>query len=191
MFLSDAPLTDEARSWLAHAKAEEGYIANHTRLWAWRPDMDREFLDLRMRLLESTSLSERERALVVSAAVSAIGDSYCSIAWGSKLAELMGGSDASLVVQQRDPEKLTAREKALVRWVRQVARDPNATTKGDVDLLRAAGLDDRSIFEVTLLAAFRLAFSVVNDALGASPDQELLDKAPPELKAAVTYGRSG
>ena len=189
MFLEDAPVTDETRSWLDESAAADGYVANHTRLWAWRPDMDRDFLALRSRLLSTTSLDERERALVVSAAVSALGDSYCSLAWGSKLASLTSERDAALVIAERDPESLTTRERALATWVRKMVRDPNSTTKADVDELRSAGFDNREIFEATLLAAYRVAFSTVNDALGCSPDRELYDAAPLALKSAVTFGR--
>lgn len=189
MFLNDAPLTDEIRSCFDESVAADGYVPNHTRLWAWRPDMDRDFIALRSRLLSTTSLTERERALIVSAAVSTMGDSYCSIAWGSKLASLTSESDAALVIAHRDPESLTTREKALAAWVRKVVRDPNSTTKADVDELRAAGLEEREIFEATLLVAYRLAFSTVNDALGCSPDRELYDAAPLELRNAVTFGR--
>jgi hypothetical protein len=55
--------------------------------------------------------------------------------------------------------------------------------------LRSAGLDDRTIFEATAFIAFRLAFSTVNDALGANPDWQLVGTAPPEVRSAVTYGR--
>jgi len=189
MFLKDAPVTDDVRSCFDESAAADGYVANHTRLWAWRPDMDRDFLELRSRLLSTTSLTERERAIVVSAAVSELGDSYCTIAWGSKLASLTSDRDAALVIANRDPESLTTREKALAAWVRKTVRDPNSTSQADVDDLRSAGFDDREIFEATLLAAYRLAFSTVNDALGCSPDRELYDAAPVELKSAVTFGR--
>lgn len=84
---------------------------------------------------------------------------------------------------------LDAREAALRRWAEQVTRDPNATTAAHVDALRAAGLSEREILEATLCIALRLAFSTVNDALGAQPDAELLAEAPPQVRAAVTYGR--
>jgi hypothetical protein len=41
-----------------------------------------------------------------------------------------------------------------------------------------------------VLAAFRVAFSTVNDALGARPDRALADAAPPEVREAVSYGRA-
>lgn len=122
--------------------------------------------------------------------MSALGDSYCALAWGSRLATLIGAEDAAHVVAQRESTALTQRERALTHWIRNVARDPNGTKREDVDALRAAGFDDREIFEATLLAAFRVAFSMVNDALGVAPDQALFDATPPALREAVTFGRA-
>ena len=55
--------------------------------------------------------------------------------------------------------------------------------------LREAGLDDGQIFAVTTFVALRLAFSTVNDALGAQPDAPLAAALPPEVREAVTFGR--
>jgi alkylhydroperoxidase family enzyme len=70
-----------------------------------------------------------------------------------------------------------------------VARNPNATTPADVQALRDAGLDDGQIFAITVFIALRLAFSTVNDALGAQPDAQLARSLPSEVRDAVTYGR--
>jgi hypothetical protein len=40
-----------------------------------------------------------------------------------------------------------------------------------------------------MFAAFRLAFSVFNDALGACPDLELFEAAPVAVREAVAFGR--
>jgi hypothetical protein len=64
-----------------------------------------------------------------------------------------------------------------------------ATTAAQVDELRAAGFDDREIFEATLLLSLRLAFSTVNDSLGAQPDRQLADAVPAPGRDAVTFGR--
>ncbi len=70
-----------------------------------------------------------------------------------------------------------------------MADDPNGTTTEQVRALREGGFDDRQIFGLTFFVALRVAFSTVNDALGATPDPELLDRIPEELDEAVTYGR--
>jgi hypothetical protein len=42
---------------------------------------------------------------------------------------------------------------------------------------------------VTVFVALRIAFSTVNDALGASPDPELIANLPTAISDAVTWGR--
>jgi len=77
----------------------------------------------------------------------------------------------------------------MSEWARKVVRDPNATTPSDVDALRKAGLSDPQIFAITTFVALRLAFSTINDALGANPDAQLLQTLPEEIVQSVTYGR--
>jgi alkylhydroperoxidase family enzyme len=78
----------------------------------------------------------------------------------------------------------------MVGWARLVVVDPNATSTADVQKLRDAGFTDRQIFAITVFVSLRMAFSSVNDALGAHPDAQLLDLAPDSVVGAVTYGRS-
>ncbi|MGB8178872.1 MAG: hypothetical protein WCF63_01755, partial [Acidimicrobiales bacterium] len=80
-------------------------------------------------------------------------------------------------------------ERALATWARRVASDPNGVTEGDVEELRIAGFSDTQIFAITVYVAGRLAFSTVNDALGAQPDHELAAGVPREIRDAVHYGR--
>ena len=42
---------------------------------------------------------------------------------------------------------------------------------------------------ITAFVALRLAFSTINDALGAQPDAQLAQSLPREVREAVTYGR--
>ena len=190
MFLNDPPPSPQVDAFYDANRESDGYVGNFTRLWCWRPDLFRSFVDLRLSLMDATTLSDREVAIVVTATVSAMGDSYCSLAWGSKLAKLAGGETAAGVIVGGLPGDLSARESALAEWCRQVVRDPMATTPEQVADLRGAGFDDREIFEATLLLGLRLAFSTVNDALGAQPDRQLADEAPAPVREAVTFGRA-
>ena len=92
-------------------------------------------------------------------------------------------------VLRGDDDGLDPAEGALAGWARRVARDPNATEARDVQPLRDAGYDDAQIFAITVFVALRLAFAMVNDALGARPDAELLATVPASVRHAVTYGR--
>ena len=127
--------------------------------------------------------------MIVCATAAQLGDSYCSLAWGKTLAAEAGPASAAAVLAARESHELTGRDRALAAWARKVVADPNGTTESDIASLRAVGLADVEIFEVTAFIAFRLAFSSINDALGATPDWELVSTVPNEVGAVVTYGR--
>ena len=187
MFLDEPPRTEEAEAAFAGDREADGYVNNHTRLWSWRPDLRQAFVELRSGLMDSSALTDRDLAVLVAATVSERGDSYCSLAWGARLAGLSDDATAARVLS--GGPGATEREAVLADWARSLVRDPNATAPEDVERLRAVGLGDREIFEATAFVAFRLAFSVVNDALGAAPDKQLADAAPAAVRAAVDFGR--
>ena len=166
----------------------QGYVAHLTRVWANSP----EALGAMSYILKNASitagLDARARALLVTACAATMGYSYCSLAFGSQLAREAGDAVAASVLLDQD-FTLAPKERTLVRWARLVSRDPSATTATDVEMLRACGYSDRQIFAITLFVAMRLAFSTVNDALGATPDAQLAERAPDAVRSAVTYGR--
>jgi len=133
-------------------------------------------------------LNFRQRGILVTGAASTLGDSYCSLAWGGRLS---GASDPSLAagVLNGSDIGLSDQEKAMASWARQIIKDPNATTPADVQQLREAGLTDAQILAITAFVALRAAFSTVNDALGVSPDAQLIESLPPAVTESVTYGR--
>jgi uncharacterized peroxidase-related enzyme len=189
-YLGDPPESEGRDAAFDDDRDSDGYVNNVTRLWGWRPDLYFAFVGLRSSLNESSALTDRERAVLVTATVAAGNDSYCSLAWGSRLAGLIDEATAAQVIAGLPAPALSERETALAGWARQVAHDPNSTAEGDVAKLRELGLDDKEIFEATALVAFRVAFSMINDALGAAPDKQLADAAPAAVRAAVDYGRA-
>jgi uncharacterized peroxidase-related enzyme len=189
MFLGDAPPSDESSAAFEADRDSDGYVGNHTRLWAWRPDLRTDFLALRSGVMTSSTLTERDWAVLVTATASELRDSYCSLAWGNRLAGATDEDTAAAVIAGDSAPGLSERELALADWARRLVRDPNATRQADIERLRALGLDDREIFEATAFVAFRLAFSTINDALGAEPDKQLADSVPAAVRAAVHYGR--
>jgi len=186
MFLDQPESGDGAQRMFDADEKYMGWVMNVSRLWAWQPESQQALFDL----LDSVSagFSMRQRALLVAACASTFGDSYCSMAWGGKLAKESDAETAVAVLTGSD-DGLTAPEKAMTRWARAVAGDPNATTQDDVDGLRSAGFSDADIFAMTAFVGLRIAFSTVNDALGAQPDGELRGFSPPEVIAAVDFGR--
>jgi len=188
-FLGAAPDSEGAQRLYDEDIERDGYVMNLSRAWAHAPELRTGVTALVERAAEGAGLTFRQRGVLISAMASTLGDSYCALAWGTRLAGEVG-ADAAAAVIAGDDGGLDPTDAALAHWARQVARDPNGTTAADVDALRAAGLDDAQILAVTLFVAMRLAFASVNDAIGARPDAELAARAPAEVGAAVDFGRS-
>jgi len=187
-FLVDPEVDEHVQRMYAGDLSGQGYVAHLTRLWANSPESLAALSYVLKRASDTADLDGRLRSLLVTACAATIGDSYCSLAFGSKLAR-EAGDDVATGIIEGNHAALSPAERTLVGWARRVSRDPNAATADDVDALRALGYDDQQIFAITLFVALRLAFSTVNDALGAAPDAELAARAPASVRAAVTYGR--
>jgi uncharacterized peroxidase-related enzyme len=187
-FLEEPPVSAEVQALFDEDLAEGGYVWNVSRLWAHQPETVTQLFELMSQAFRPSGLSFRQRGILVTAAASALGDSYCSLAWGGKLGEASDAALAAGILTGSDAG-LTAQEQAIAAWARKVARDPNATAPADIQELRDAGLDDGQIFAITAFVALRLAFSMINDSLGAQPDAQLAQSLPSEVREAVTYGR--
>jgi uncharacterized peroxidase-related enzyme len=187
-FLPEPPVSAQVQALYDEDLEDDGYVSNGSRLWAHQPGTLSQLFGLMSEAFTPSGLTFRQRAILVTAAASALGDSYCSLAWGRKLGNVAGAAIAAGVLNASDGG-LTDQEKAMAGWARKVARDPNATTPSDIQALRDSGLDDGQIFAITAFVALRLAFSTINDSLGAQPDAQLARSLPQQVREAVTYGR--
>ena len=187
-FLGEAAPSPDAERLFDDDLQGMGYVMNTSKLWAHDPAALDGLSKLLGNAVHDGSLTFRQRAILVTACASALGDSYCSLAWGNKLAGAASEGVAGGVLRGDDAD-LDDSERALAGWARQMARDPNATTTDDVQSLRDAGFDDAQIFAISVFVALRIAFSTVNDALGAAPDWQLGAEAPATIRDAVTFGR--
>ena len=187
-FLRRAEVSDAAKSLFDEDIEQMGFVMNVSRLWAYQPGALSRLFDLMGEVTSARPFTVRERGILVIACASALGDSYCSLAWGTRLAEHGGPRLAAGILRGEDDE-LSAAEQAMAAWARRVARDPNGTNLSDVRELREAGFSDADIFAMTVYVALRVALSAVNDALGVRPDAEYLVKAPAAIRDAVTFGR--
>jgi len=187
-FLGDPEVDEHVERMYAGDLSGQGYVAHLTRLWANSPESLAALSYVLKRASDTAGLDGRRRSLLVTACAATIGDSYCSLAFGSKLAR-EAGDDVATGIIEGNHAALSPTERTLVGWARRVSRDPNAATVEEIAALRGLGYDDQQIFAITLFVALRLAFSTVNDALGAAPDAELAERAPAAVRAAVTYGR--
>jgi uncharacterized peroxidase-related enzyme len=187
-FLEMPDVSDAARRIFDEDLEEHGFVMNVSRLWAYAPGELESLFDWLGAVTRLGSLSRRQRGILVAAAASTLGDAYCSLAWGQRLAEDSSSAIAGDVLRGGD-EGLDEAERALATWARRVVSDPNGVTDDNVEELRNVGFSDTQIFAITAYVAGRIAFSTVNDALGAQPDQQLAADVPREVRDAVHYGR--
>ena len=187
-FLGVPETSTEAQEMFDEDMAELGYVMNTSRLWAYQPTTAAGLFRLLQQANSVARLSLRQRSILVTACASAFGDSYCSLAWGSKLAKASDARIAGRVLTGAD-DGLSASERAMAGWARKIARDPNATRASDVQRMRDCGFSDSEIFTITVFVSLRLAFATVNDALGLRPDAALRTTAPASVREAVTFGR--
>lgn len=181
-------LTDAGRALLDGDLEDLGFVMNLSRIWAHAPDLQGQLRGLFDAAAGIASLTFRQRGVLISAMASTLGDPYCSLAWGARLAGEVG-DDAAAGVLHDDDSGLAPPERALAAWARQVTSAPSESRPEQVEALRAAGYDDAQILAITAFVALRMAFSTINAALGARPDHELAEQAPGPVRAVVAYGR--
>jgi uncharacterized peroxidase-related enzyme len=186
-FLQSAPHSPAAQQLFDEDISDVGYVMNVSRLWSYQPESLTALFDL-SRSITAGRFDLRQRAILVSTCAAATGDSYCALAWGTRLAARAGAETAANVIAG-DDAGLTAAEQAMAAWARTIVRRSSETTTADLGALRDAGFSDDEIFAMTAFVAVRLAIMVVNDALGLHPDVELHDAAPTAVQHAVTFGR--
>ncbi len=187
-FLSPPAETEAVRAFYEEDLADAGFVMNSSRVWGHSPELQQRLFALLGEAATAAGLSFRQRGILVAATAAGRQDSYCSLAWGARLAGV-AGDDVATAVLRGDDAALDPADRALASWARRVAQDPNGTGPEDVLALREAGFDDRQILALTVYAAGRVAFSTVNDALGARPDAEYREIAPEPVREAVRYGR--
>lgn len=131
MFVSAPPPSELVQAIYQEDLDSDGYVNNFTRLWCWRPEVLQAFFHTRTVLLDESDLNPGDVAVLNTAAAAARSNSYCSLAWGTKLAHEVDTDTATSVVAG-STEELNARSATLADWARRIAVQPNSTTQGDV-----------------------------------------------------------
>ena len=181
---------DEAEGATAHWDAADrerlGYVPNYAKVFGQRPAVYAAWKQLGGAI--GGAMDKRRYELATLAAARVLRSSYCALAHGKILAELLDPEATRAVADGEADTALDPVDAEIVRFATLVTRDAAAVTAKDVDRLRAVGLSDEDILDVTLAAAARCFFSTVLEALGVQPDPayQALD---PDLRAALTVGR--
>lgn len=182
--LGEPPATPASAQMVDEDLADLGFLSNATRLWMHAPEDFDLLLNTIRTVARGAHLSVAERGVATIIATSLIGDSYCPLAWGHKLAHATTPEVAASVLDGSD-DQLDERGKAIAAWSRAVA-GRSTPAAADVERLRAAGFSNADILRLTLFIGLRIAFSTVNLALGARPEEAYVAYVAPAVRDAWT-----
>ena len=123
-------MTERSEELFDEDLAELGFVMNLSRLWAYQPEALAMLFSLMSQVSSARPLGSGNGASSWPRAPRHFGDSYCSLAWGTKLAEK---TDAQLAagVLAGDDSVLTEAERAMGLGA-PGQRDPNGTSTEDL-----------------------------------------------------------
>jgi uncharacterized peroxidase-related enzyme len=146
-----------------------GYVPNHARVFSLRPDVLEAWRGFQGSIRKNLRLRRYE--LVTLAAAKALNCRYCVLAHGSILTKNGVSVDQlRAILTDFHDAGLEPTEVAIMDFAEKIARSANEMTQADVDALRALGLEDVEILDITLTATMRCFASKTFNALGAESD---------------------
>jgi uncharacterized peroxidase-related enzyme len=162
-----------------------GYVPNHAKVFSLRPDVLEAWRGFQGSIRKNLRLRRYE--LVTLAAAKALNCRYCLLAHGAILNKNGVSVDQlRAILTDFHDAGLELEEVAVMDFAQKIARSANETTQADVDALRALGLEDVEILDITLTATMRSFASKTFNALGAESDSvydELEDRLSDVLPA--------
>ena len=160
----------------AAAESSEGYLPNQVRLFSLNPGAFAAWRQLVGAM--NADMDHRRYELVTLAAAATVRCRYCVSAHAAVVMEsdYFDRDQVEAIARDfRTADCLDARDKEVMVFAEKVALDANRITSDDVDHLRAHGLTDKEIFDVTVAASARVFYSKVLQAMDAEPDEALAE----------------
>lgn len=156
---------NEADGKLAEIYAEliekRGKVSNILKVHSLNPDALRSHLNLYMTIMFGKSGLSRAEREAIAVVVSANNDcEYCVNHHAEALQRYVKDDELVDLLKSADGlETLEPRLSNIVRHAEKLTTAPAAMTESDLDELRAVGLDDKDILDVSLITAY---FNFVN-----------------------------
>lgn len=146
-----------------------GYVPNHAMVFSLRPEVLESWRAFQGSIRKNLKLRRYE--LVTLAAAKALNCRYCLLAHGAILNK-NGVSVEQLraILTNFHDAGLESAEVAMMEFAQKIALSANEMTQADVNALRALGLEDLEILDITLTATMRSFASKTFNALGAGAD---------------------
>lgn len=148
---------------------KRGKVANILKVHSLNPVAMQNHIDLYMTLMFGKSGLSRAEREAIAVVVSATNECpYCVHHHAEALSHYMEGDVLNMLVEADGLESLEPRLSNIVRHAEKLTSAPGAMTESDLGELRAVGLGDRDILDLTLIVGY---FNFVNRiALGLGVD---------------------
>lgn len=139
---------------------KRGKLAEVHKIHSLNPESLRAHMDLYMTLMFGASpLPRRTRELVAVAVSRTNGCTYCVAHHADALARYEKRPEYILAVREGRWDALAPADAALCRHAEKLTRAPSSVSEADIAALKAAGLGDEEILDLTQIAAY---FNFVN-----------------------------
>lgn len=126
--------------------------------------------DYHNRIVLDGEIEDRIGELIYLAVSVANECEYCTASHREVLLEFVGLPDGDVeALTSGDLSEFDGRERAVLEFATQVARDPKRLTDDHVDALRAVGYDDANIVRLLLVTTAAISANTVADALNILP----------------------
>jgi len=177
-------LPEDLRDRILNIQERSGFVPNVFLALAHRPDELRAFMTYHDALMDKDDgLARAEREMIVVATSAARDCLYCVVAHG-----------AILRIRAKDPliadylatnyrqAALTDRQRAMLDYAVTLSSTPEQITDAHHAALRAAGLDDEEIWDISAITAFFAMSNRLVHALAIPPNAEfhLMGRIPRE-----------
>ena len=129
-------------------------------------------------MLEESPLGKLEREMIAVVVSSANRCYYCQVAHGQAVRELSGDPAlGELLIMNYRAAVLTPRQRAMLDFAHKMTVSPDAIVEADRVALRAAGFDERSIWDIASVAAFFNLSNRMATAIDMMPNVEYHSKS--------------
>lgn len=154
--LEAAEMAPDIREMVETIAEKSGFVPNVFRAMAHRPEEFRAFFALHDALMERPgNLSKAEREMIVVAVSAANECLYCVIAHGAILrVRAKNPLLADQIATNYRKADITERQMAVLDFAMKVHENAPAVGEADFALLRAHGLNDDDIWDITAIVGF-------------------------------------
>lgn len=153
--------------------ADAGYYGRPSlfaRAMATNPEVFAARTDYHTRVVQEGSIDSTLSELAYLAVSLANECEYCVASHSEQLVERVGVPAEDVeAIRRGDLSGFDDRERTVIEFADQVARDPKRVTEDDIDSLRGLGFDDAMIVEVITICAAAIAANTFVDVLNIHP----------------------